>query len=776
LFSPFKALHLLHVLDLNYTVWKDVKTEDLKTVYDWLRPHIAPPNWYRFLEMQFPTFFVRSRDPNDKLAPAGFGDCGHVLPDSSFNYTVRFENQAEATGPAREIIVTDTLAPELDLDSLELTEIAFADQTISIPPGLNAYETMLPMHVAGIDIVAEVKASLDRDTRELKLSLRALDPLTGWFPEDPLIGLLYPNDATRRGEGHISFTIKPKAGLPSGTEISNAARIYFDYNDPIDTPVVRNTIDAGVPESRVHPLSVATTDFEVQLNWSGEDETGGSGIASYDIYVSIDDSEPSLYFDDVTFTTALVILPPGHTYAFYSLARDNVGHVEAPPTMPDAVITIVPSDATLPTVLTSATQNGLTQRSFIDQLSFDFSEEVNLAELIANGTIASAVSLTNLGVNADTDTDTPIALSANQFHYEFDADSALSRLTWSLDEFAGTNASLPDGYYRLILNASLITDLAGNPLDANGNGTGGDNFILDFHRLQGDANGDATVNDADMALVNAALGATPTSTTWNANADLDRDGRITVRDRTIVARADGDSIISPTALAAAVVALPGDFNFDGTVDSADYTIWRANLGAQDATGPSMGDANGDGDVDHADYRIWKSHFGLDLATYSASLGTSGIAAGFAAVAASTVKNEAPSESSDGRSMGYVPQSMMAATIAAAQENQPSARDEVFATLPVKDDALDRGLARGDPRQVQRAGRLVGERTSNLLVTRLQRRLDAMRDFSYGQEALAALIRSHDDPLDTIEGTVDEAFAEEDFKKGVETDGSVLVAW
>jgi virginiamycin B lyase len=56
--------------------------------------------------------------------------------------------------------------------------------------------------------------------------------------------------------------------------------------------------------------------------------------------------------------------------------------------------------------------------------------------------------------------------------------------------------------------------------------------------------------------------------------------------------------------------LPGDYNGDQTVDEADYTIWRNNLG-------TSFDLNGNGDetgasasiVDHADYDYWKSHFG-----------------------------------------------------------------------------------------------------------------------------------------------------------------------
>ena len=52
---------------------------------------------------------------------------------------------------------------------------------------------------------------------------------------------------------------------------------------------------------------------------------------------------------------------------------------------------------------------------------------------------------------------------------------------------------------------------------------------------------------------------------------------------------------------------PGDFNSDGIVDLADYTVWRDSLGATGA-GHSA-DANGDLLVDSLDYEIWKSSFG-----------------------------------------------------------------------------------------------------------------------------------------------------------------------
>src|SRR5262249_15044183 len=44
----------------------------------------------------------------------------------------------------------------------------------------------------------------------------------------------------------------------------------------------------------------------------------------------------------------------------------------------------------------------------------------------------------------------------------------------------------------------------------------------------------------------------------------------------------------------AVSVLPGDFNYDGTVDAADYVVWRKGLGTT---------------YTQSDYDTWRSHFG-----------------------------------------------------------------------------------------------------------------------------------------------------------------------
>jgi autotransporter-associated beta strand protein len=51
----------------------------------------------------------------------------------------------------------------------------------------------------------------------------------------------------------------------------------------------------------------------------------------------------------------------------------------------------------------------------------------------------------------------------------------------------------------------------------------------------------------------------------------------------------------------------GDFNNDGRVNAADYTVWRNNLGATEA---NLLNGNGDGGtVGPSDYALWKLHFG-----------------------------------------------------------------------------------------------------------------------------------------------------------------------
>jgi hypothetical protein len=68
--------------------------------------------------------------------------------------------------------------------------------------------------------------------------------------------------------------------------------------------------------------------------------------------------------------------------------------------------------------------------------------------------------------------------------------------------------------------------------------------------------------------------------------------------------------------------LLGDFNYDGTVDAADYIVWRSTRGQAgtmldaDGTGPS---GTPDGIVDALDYQLWKQNFGATQSAASQAL-------------------------------------------------------------------------------------------------------------------------------------------------------------
>jgi hypothetical protein len=65
---------------------------------------------------------------------------------------------------------------------------------------------------------------------------------------------------------------------------------------------------------------------------------------------------------------------------------------------------------------------------------------------------------------------------------------------------------------------------------------------------------------------------------------------------------------------------PGDYNHNGTVDAADYAVWRDTLGESGMDLPA--DGNGNHQIDVADYEIWRANFG-DMAGLGASDGLRG---------------------------------------------------------------------------------------------------------------------------------------------------------
>lgn len=298
---------------------------------------------------------VVSVDPNDIVGPAGFGAAGFLPHGAVLPYTIHFENDPRrATAPALEVTITQTLDADLDLATFELGTIQFGAIVVEVPAGLQSFQTSVAAtNLDGTPLRVDVAAALNRQTGVVTWIFRSVDPATGQLPEAVTAGFLPPNDATQRGEGSVNYSVRPKAGLTTGTEIRGVASIVFDTNPPLLTnqpdPSQGSdpnrealvTIDAAPPASSVTPLPPSTGATSVILSWGGIDDSGGSGLASYDVFVSTD-SGPFLPLLHETLLTSTVFRgTAGHTYAFYSVAVDNVGQRQDAPALAQATTQMV---------------------------------------------------------------------------------------------------------------------------------------------------------------------------------------------------------------------------------------------------------------------------------------------------------------------------------------------------------------------------------------------------------------------------------------------------
>ncbi|MBN1381265.1 MAG: carboxypeptidase regulatory-like domain-containing protein [Deltaproteobacteria bacterium] len=283
---------------------------------------------------------VGSVDPNVKYT-VGVGPEGYITGDATIQYVIMFENMATASAAAYQVTVTDDLDEKLDYSTFELASIGFNKVEVEVPPGLQSFTK------EGIAVVTDsnpvrITAQFDEATGRAHWVIESVDAVTGELPDDPLAGFLPPNDSEHRGEGYVSFRIRPKANLPSGTVIQNKAAIVFDVNDPIWTdelyPLTTNTIDIESPVSQVLSLPSQTTGRTVTINLTGGDD-GGSGISAYSIYVS-DNGAPYRFWQSTANTSVEFTGSCGHVYRFYSVATDQVGNVENAPLSPDTLTMI----------------------------------------------------------------------------------------------------------------------------------------------------------------------------------------------------------------------------------------------------------------------------------------------------------------------------------------------------------------------------------------------------------------------------------------------------
>ena len=167
-----------------------------------------------------------------------------------------------------------------------------------------------------------------------------------------------------------------------------------------------------------------------------------------------------------------------------------------------------------PTVAQVIRDSGNETPDSLETLAFTFDEEVNVD--------ASALLLRN-----DTAGGTPVDLAAVVFTYE----SVTLTATW---DFSGVTGVEP-AFYSAVLDATLVSNSSGDPLDGDGDGTGGDDFehaLLVAERGDSDTDGDIDLSDYNSLATN--FDPFGTTLSWT-DGNFDDDGDIDLSDYNILA-------------------------------------------------------------------------------------------------------------------------------------------------------------------------------------------------------------------------------------------------
>jgi len=306
--------------------------------------------------------------PNSLISPDGFGIQHYLTASAVIPYTIRFSNNAaQATIPIAKVTITQQLDNDLDLNTFSLNNFGFGDITLTVPQGAQTFSDRIDLrNTKGVFV--DVAAGLNADTGLVTWTFTAIDPTTGNPANIGTQGFLPPNDQSGAGSGTVGFSIQPKANSINNTRVDAQANITFNNQTAIATTAVFNTLDRDIPTSQVNALPVNSgTNFTV--SWTGSD--AGSGIATFDIFVSIDGDQFLPWQVNSTATSATYTGQIGKSYAFYSVATDNLGQKEVTPTVPDTVTTILTVN-NLPTI-----SNAIADQTTNEDQAFNFQIPTN---------------------------------------------------------------------------------------------------------------------------------------------------------------------------------------------------------------------------------------------------------------------------------------------------------------------------------------------------------------------------------------------------------------
>jgi hypothetical protein len=180
---------------------------------------------------------VTSVSPEDKYGPIGYDPPGtepcqrkhFVRGDQPFEYRIDFWNKEDAPVPTQDVFIKDTLDANLDWSTFEFGEFGFLKWNVPVAPGQKALDTNVDLR-PDMSLRVHLRATFNPNSGIVNWVFNSLDPYTDQPPDDPQAGFLPPITNTGYEIGWVTFKVKPKANLPTGTQIKNQAWVKFDVD------------------------------------------------------------------------------------------------------------------------------------------------------------------------------------------------------------------------------------------------------------------------------------------------------------------------------------------------------------------------------------------------------------------------------------------------------------------------------------------------------------------------------------------------------------------
>lgn len=292
----------------------------------------------------------------------------------------------------------------------------------------------------------------------------------------------------RRGTDGVNFknTSFDDTSLVPAVNMLNFQSPFNSVFSP-ETPLAAIIGESPNGNWMLEAFDLDTLDNGTLVSWSLSVTTGESEASS----ISLPNGNATL---DLPAGSTSVLLEPLAGWKFTNPADGKQGFLASG--MPLYEQTFGVAEA-IPPTMSLAINDGDLQRSIINNLRIDFSEHVFFSGPVGKTFTINGPS-GSIPFTATVDDIGPATIVTLSF------------------------TPLEDGKYSLATNAVFVNDVALNPLVSPG--------VLQFHRLLGDFNGDATVDAGDFAIFGNGFGSSTGDPAFFAPADFNDDGLIDASD------------------------------------------------------------------------------------------------------------------------------------------------------------------------------------------------------------------------------------------------------